>query len=277
MPSEVHRHRSIPPVLTIAGSDPSGGAGLQADLKTFQAFGAFGMSVVTGLTAGNTEGVRDVFAADTDFIEKQLTLVLEDIPPHGIKTGFFPDTESIGIVTSKACKYSNIPVVVDPVVVTKRGDQIAGDMVVQALIDDMIPLANLITPNVREAELLTDISIDNDRSLRKAGKKLLSFGCESILITSCNWKGDDDAVDYFANYQSHHWFSAPKLQTTDLHGTGDTMSAAITVLLAQGIEIGSAIQTAKSYVHKAIQSAPGLGRGLGPLNHGILYESIRES
>jgi len=270
MLTKVHRHRSLPPILTIAGSDPSGGAGLQADLKTFQAFGAFGMSVVTGLTAGNSEGVRDVFAVDTDFIDKQLILVIEDIPPLGIKTGFFPNRESIGAVVGRLRTFSGIPLVVDPVLSTKRGDQIAGDVVIQALIDDMIPLAHLITPNLKEAELLTDISINDESSLRKAGKKLLSFGCESVLITTCKLIDDESAVDYYADSNTHHWYSAPKLQTTNLHGTGDTLSAAITVLLARGIKIRSAIQTAKSYVHKAIQSAPGLGHGLGPLNHGII-------
>tara|TARA_R100001143_G_C3360417_1_gene135082 strand:- start:2028 stop:2834 length:807 start_codon:yes stop_codon:yes gene_type:complete len=266
-----------PIVLTLASSDPSGGAGLQADLKTFQAFGAYGMSVVTGLTAGNTEGVRDVFAVDASFIDQQIALVIEDILPHGIKTGFFLDSESIGSVVRRLRMFSDIPLVVDPVLSTKRGDQIAADMVIQALIDDMIPLAHLITPNLKEAELLTGISVEDERSLKKAVKRLLSLGCESVLITSCNLIDDENAVDYFADSNSHYWFSAPKLQTTDLHGTGDTLSAAITILLAQGIEIRSAIQTAKSYVHKAIQSAPGLGRGLGPLNHRILYESIRES
>jgi hydroxymethylpyrimidine/phosphomethylpyrimidine kinase len=251
--------------LTIAGSDPSGGAGIQADLKTFHRFGVYGEAVVTLLTVQNTMRVSRVEVLDLDLVCEQLGAVLEDIPPAAAKTGALGSAMMVRTVAQAASKF-RFPLVVDPVMVSKHGRPLLPEDAICAVREALLPCAALVTPNVPEAEALTGYAIHGADDVRRAAKCIMSMGPRAVLIKGGHL-ADDDAVDVLWDGVEWREFPAPRVATRHTHGTGCTYSAAIVAQLALGRDLTAAVQEAKRFIHEAIRSSPGLGHGSGPVNH----------
>lgn len=243
--------------LTIAGSDPSGGAGIQADLKTFHRFGVYGEAVLTLITVQNTRGVERVETLDPDLVAAQLRAVIDDIPPHAAKTGALGNA-AVAEAVAEALAGAKFPLVVDPVMRSKRG---------AALGPARFPAAFLITPNLDEAAGLSGIEVHDLASMRAAARKIAaSTGARNVLITGGHLKSD--AVDVLLVAEGEfHEFRAARIETRHTHGTGCTYSAAIAAELAKGTPLIEAVSRAKTFVTEAIRTSPGLGAGSGPLNH----------
>jgi hydroxymethylpyrimidine/phosphomethylpyrimidine kinase len=253
-----------PVALTIAGSDPSGGAGIQADLKTFHQFGVYGMSVVTLLTVQNTTRVSSVDPLDPAYVEQQLDAVLEDIPPRAAKTGALGTLEIIELVARRAAAFS-FPLVVDPVMISKHGAALIAETARAALLEKLLPKAFLVTPNLHEAAALAGIEVADVRSMEEAAKRIAGLGAKSVLVKGGHLASDATDVLYHAGRYEH--FSSQRIDSKHTHGTGCTYSAAITAELAKGHGLLEAVASAKRFITKAIATAPGLGRGCGPVNH----------
>jgi hydroxymethylpyrimidine/phosphomethylpyrimidine kinase len=249
--------------LTIAGSDPSGGAGLQADLKTFHQHGVYGMSVVTLLTVQNTQRVSAVAMLDAEFVDAQLQAVLTDIPPAAAKTGALGNVAVIEVVAAAAGRFA-FPLVVDPVMISKHGDSLIDDSAVEALRRRLLPASFLVTPNTREAERLVGREARSVAELRDLARAVADLGARSVLLKSGNQ--NSRATDLLYNEGQFHEFSSPRLQTRCLHGTGCVLSAAITARLARGEDLPTAVAGAKQFIAAAIASGPGLGHGISPVN-----------
>ena len=254
----------IPVALTIAGSDPSGGAGIQADLKTFHQFGAYGEAVVTLLTVQNTTTVERVECLRPDLVEQQLRAVLADIPPQAIKTGALGGSDLISAIAG-VLRDLTVPLVVDPVMVSKHGAQLIHDDAREALIRKLLPRAALLTPNLDEASVLTGLNVTDVPSMKQAAERLAEMGACSVLVKGGHLKGD--AVDVLLHGGKFLELASARVATRSTHGAGCTYSAAITAELARGTDLVSAVRRAKKFVTEAIRTAPGLGRGAGPLNH----------
>lgn len=251
--------------LSIAGSDPSGGAGLQADLKTFHRLGVYGEAVVTLITVQNTVGVTRVDVMAPDLILEQIHAVCTDICPHAAKVGALGNQGAVEAVAAAAQKFT-FPLVIDPVMISKHGAALIEEGAHRALIACLIPRAFLLTPNLEEAAALAGFPVNDVASMRKAAEKLVSLGAKNVLIKGGHLDGD--AVDVlFEPARGFHEYSSPRIASRHTHGTGCTYSAAITAELAKGIELGPAIALAKKFITEAIRTAPGLGSGTGPLNH----------
>jgi hydroxymethylpyrimidine/phosphomethylpyrimidine kinase len=244
--------------LTIAGSDPGGGAGLQADLKTFHQFGVYGMSVVTLITVQNTVQTSRVEILDAKLVEEQLDAVLEDIPPQAIKSGALGSAEIIEMLAARNFK---APLIVDPVTLGKHGARLTDLM---ALRNKLLPKAFLITPNLDEAEALTGIEVRNLGQMREAAKRIADLGARSVLIKGGHLEGD--AVDLLWHEGEFKEFRSPRIATNHTHGTGCAYSAAIAAGVAGGTSLIEAITKAKAFIEEAIRTAPGIGKGAGPLN-----------
>jgi hydroxymethylpyrimidine/phosphomethylpyrimidine kinase len=256
----------VPVALTIAGSDPSGGAGIQADLKTFHQFGVYGEAVITLLTAQNTRCGGRVEVLPAGLVMEQLQAVLEDIPPAATKTGALGSGEIVGAL-ARAVDTFHFPLVVDPVLTGKRGQVLLDSSAVTALRDDLLPRAALITPNVPEAETLAGLAIRGPEEMRRAAEILRGMGARAVLIKGGHLEANAKMLDLLLDGGEWHEFPAPRLETRHTHGTGCTYSAAITAGLACGRTLPSAVARAKQYLHEAIRTAPALGSGCGPLNH----------
>ena len=255
----------MPPVaLTIAGSDPSGGAGLQADLKTFHQFGVYGEAVVTLITVQNTVRVSRVEVMPPDLVIEQLEAVLEDIPPAAAKTGALGSAEVVEAV-ARAAEFFRFPLVVDPVMVSKHGLPLLPDSAARAVRQYLLPRAALVTPNLPEAEALAGIPIHNIEDMRAAAGRIRDMGARAVLIKGGHL--ETDATDLLWDGAGWREFPAPRIPTRHTHGTGCTYSAAITASLAQGLPLVDAVARAKLFIHAAIQTNPGLGQGSGPVNH----------
>jgi len=254
----------LPVALTIAGSDPSGGAGIQADLKTFHQFGAYGEAVITLLTVQNTVRVTRVDCVPAELVLAQLNAVLEDIPPQAAKTGALGNREIVEAVAGAAAAF-RFPLVVDPVMIGKHGQRLISPEAVAALRELLIPRARLVCPNLHEAAELTGITVRTVDDMRAAAKCLCEMGAQASIVKGGHLQ--DSAVDVLYDGQDWREFRAPHLDTMHTHGTGCTFSAGITAELARGASIPAAVARAKSYVTQAIRSNPGLGHGAGPLNH----------
>jgi hydroxymethylpyrimidine/phosphomethylpyrimidine kinase len=255
----------MPPIaLTIAGSDPSGGAGIQADLKTFHQFGVYGEAVIALLTVQNTVRVSRVVVMPPALVLEQLAAVLEDIPPGAAKTGALGSTEMVQAVARAAADFK-FPLVVDPVMVSKHGSSLLPDAAVAAVRELLLPRAFLITPNVPEAEALTGMEVHSLEDMRLAACRLRDMGARAVLIKGGHLEGD--ATDLLFAGAGWHEFPAPRVATPHTHGTGCTYSAAITACLALGLPLAAAVARAKRFIHEAILTNPGLGRGSGPVNH----------
>lgn len=255
----------MPPVaLTIAGSDPSGGAGIQADLKTFHQFGVYGEAVITLATVQNTQRVSRVYVLPSDLVVDQIQEVVSDIRPDAAKTGALGNSEVIDAVARLAAHF-NFPLVVDPVLISKHGARLLSSDGEKAL-RSLLQHAALVTPNIPEAEALTGLAIHSEDEMIAAAQRILEFGCGAVLVKGGHSEGRD-AVDILATSSSIERFSGPRIPTRNTHGTGCTFSAAITASLARGSDLSNAVAAAKDYIQAAIESAVPLGSGIGPLNH----------
>lgn len=263
----------IPRVLTIAGSDSGGGAGIQADLKTITVLGGFGMSVITALTAQNTLGVHGIHEVPPDFVEAQFDAVAKDIGIDAAKIGMLSSTGIMQVVARKVREYQVDRLVLDPVMVAKGGSALIRPEAVQCLIDNLVPLALLITPNLPEAEVLSGVSISSSDDIREAASIIHRLGARNVLIKGGHGQGD--ATDILFDGKRFHEFVSPRIDTKDTHGTGCTFSAAIATGLALGLDIREAVHKAKEYITTAIRFSLRLGAGHGPTNHAAFL--FRES
>jgi hydroxymethylpyrimidine/phosphomethylpyrimidine kinase len=257
-----------PVALSIAGSDPSGGAGIQADLKTFHRFGVYGEAVITLITVQNTRGVERIECLAPDLVADQIRAVIGDIPPAAAKTGALGDRGIIEAVAGLAAGFP-FPLVVDPVILSKHGAALLKSDAVDALKTRLLPYTFLLTPNLEEAALLTGTEVRDIVDMRKAAEMLAALGPRAVLVKGGHLGGD--ATDVLFHQGEFREFSSPRIGTGNTHGTGCTLSAAIAAGLASGCDLPEAVERAKRYVTAAIRSNPGLGAGAGPLDHWALF------
>lgn len=256
-------------VLSIAGSDSSGGAGIQADIKAVTALGGYAATAITAITVQNTKGVSAVHPVPTDIIAGQIEAVLTDVGADAIKTGMLATADVIETVIKALDEHGDpiIPLVVDPVMVATSGDRLIDEAAVEAVRDRLLPRATLITPNVPEAEALTGGTIEDMESQQAAAEMLLEMGARAALVKGGHMDGDI-IIDVLATRNGVRLFTRPRIRTRQTHGTGCTLASAIAALLAQGLPMDRAAEEAGDYLHEAIQRAPGFGDGHGPVNHG---------
>ena len=256
--------------LSIAGSDSGGGAGIQADLKTFHSFKVFGMSVLTSITAQNTLGVRAVHDLPAEIIGKQIDAVMEDMGVNSVKTGMVSSKIIIETIAERVKKYGIKQLVVDPVMVAKSGDRLLQKSAELTLVEKLLPLAFIVTPNVYEAELISGLQIKNMEDARKAAKVIHGKGPEFVLLKGGHLQNKEEAVDILFQGKAFSYFKSARIETKNTHGTGCTFSAAITACLAKGMNVQDSIEAAKDYITRVIQNAPdNIGKGSGPLYHNI--------
>ena len=255
-----------PIALSIAGSDSSGGAGIQADLKTFQRFGVYGASALTLVTAQNTVGVRAIQLLGPELVEQQIAAVVEDLEVGATKTGALGSAELVEAVARSIRRHGLSPLVVDPVMISKHGDALLEKDAVDALKRLLFPLATLVTPNLHEASALLGRPVENEAQMRDAARALCDLGARAVLVKGGHLRGSE-AVDLLYDSGEFLRLAAPRVETPHTHGTGCTYAAAITALLARGESMAAAAREAKDFITRAIQSAPGLGHGHGPVNH----------
>lgn len=260
-------------VLTIAGSDSSGGAGIQADLKTMLANGVYGMSAITALTAQNTLGVRSVLEVTPTFLKEQLDAVFEDIYPDAVKIGMISDAKLVEVIAERLKFYQAKNIVVDPVMIATSGANLTKDSAIIKIKELLFPLATLITPNILEAQILAEMPIKNALDMEKAAKKMGdTFNCAILL------KGGhsiNDANDLLYAKQRLTWFKGERINNTNTHGTGCTLSSAIASNLAKGKSLEEAILAAKKYLSSTLAAMLDLGQGSGPLDHGANLKAAK--
>ena len=254
--------------LTIAGSDSGGGAGIQADLKTFHQFGVFGTSVVTAVTAQNTVGVRGWEALSVGLVTRQIEAVAEDLPPHAVKSGMLGTAEVVEAVAAALARLRLPNYVLDPVMVATSGDRLLAREAERSIAARLVPLATLVTPNLDEAQILAEDEVRTVPQMERAARALVKMGARAALVKGGHLAVEaGEVVDVLAAGGSVGRFSRPRLDTRSTHGTGCTLSAAVAADLALGRPLDRAVADALDFVHRAMAAAPGLGRGHGPLNH----------
>ncbi len=263
--------KQIRAILTIAGSDSCGGAGLQADIKTIGSLGLYAASCITAVTAQNTMGVRGIEAVSPAMLSAQIEAVLEDFDVKAIKIGMIYNSENVAAIRDslQKCGYHG-PVVLDPVLVATSGDSLSGETLVKAMQTELFPIATLITPNIPETEVLSGMKVSSLDDMRIAAKKLIrDYGVKNVLVKGGHGTGNDMTDLLLSADGSERMYSAPKIDSSNTHGTGCTLSSAIASFLALGMEMEEAVCQAKSYVHNAIAAAKDLdtGHGHGSLNH----------
>jgi hydroxymethylpyrimidine/phosphomethylpyrimidine kinase len=251
----------MPIALTVAGSDPSGGAGIQGDLKTFHQFGVYGEAVVATITVQNTARVDHVESLTADLVARQIRALLDDIPPAAAKTGALGSAEIVRAVAALARGFT-FPLVVDPVLFSTHGAPLLS---AEALREELLPMATLVTPNLHEAAVLSGLEVVDIDSMRRAAERIAASGAKAVLVKGGHLPGT--AIDIL--FTAGQWleFTAPRIDTRHTHGTGCAYSAAITAGLALGWELPEAVRRAKLWITEAIRTAPGLGSGAGPINH----------
>ncbi|CAO3440348.1 bifunctional hydroxymethylpyrimidine kinase/phosphomethylpyrimidine kinase [Azospirillum endophyticum] len=260
-------------VLIVAGSDSGGGAGIQADIKAVSALGAYAMTAIAALTAQNTTGVYGVVPVEPAFVALQMKLVLEDIGADAVKIGMLANAPVIEAVAAEyEARAVNVPLVLDPVMIAKSGHHLLDPDAVLTLRRRLLPLAEVVTPNLPEAEALTDLPIRDLDDMRRAAELMLSFGPKSVLLKGGHLE-DDTLYDLLLTEEGETVFEGRRVHTPHTHGTGCTLSSAIAAGLAQGMTTRDAVARARRYVETAILTAPGLGHGHGPLNH---LHTVRE-
>ena len=252
--------------LTIAGSDSGGGAGIQADLKTFHQFGVFGTSVITAVTAQNTVGVRAWEPVSVDLVTRQLEALAADVPPQGVKSGMLGAAAVVEAVAAVMTRQRFPNYVLDPVMVATSGDRLLERDAERLIVRHLLPLATLVTPNLDEATVLIGDAVRTADEMERAGHALLRLGAKAALVTGGHLTGPE-VVDVLVADGGARRYTHPRLETTSTHGTGCTLSAAVTAGLALGRPLERAVTDALDFVHRAIAAAPGLGAGHGPLNH----------
>lgn len=258
----------MPIALTIAGSDSGGGAGIQADLKSFQAFGVFGTSAVTAVTVQNTVGVSAVHAVPVEVVRAQIAAVAADLPPAACKSGMLATSELVRAVADSIREHALPGYVLDPVMVATSGDRLLDRAAERTIVEELVPLAALVTPNLDEAAILTGERVDDEEGMRRAAERLVELGAKAALLKGGHLRASE-LVDVLYDGTEWHVWRRPKLDTRNTHGTGCTLSAAIAAGLAHGRPLARAVADALDYVQRAIVEAPGLGSGHGPLNHAV--------
>lgn len=259
------------PVLTVAGSDSSGGAGIQADLKTFAALGTYGMSCICALTAQNTKGVTMVVNTPVDMVKAQLEAVFDDIPPKAVKTGMLSSAPIVETVADFLSSHGKVPLVVDPVMVATSGAVLLEEEAIQSYKEKLIPLSTLITPNIPEAEVLSGLSIQNEEDMKKAALALMDLWPSAVLVKGGH--SVEDARDILYDGREFHVFSGRRISTENTHGTGCTLSSAIAASMARGLSLTEAVGEAKKYMEGAIGRAAvdSVGHGHGSVHHFWFY------
>lgn len=263
--------RRYPVVLSIAGSDSSGGAGIQADLKTFSALGVYGATAITAITAQNTVGVNSQLAISPEMVYNQIIAVVEDIAPSAIKIGMLANKEVATVVADALSRY-NIPTILDPVMVSSSGHRLLSLDAQEVVKERLLPLSTLVTPNIPEMEALTAMSLTTAEEKLSAAKYLLSLGAQAVLLKGGHEEGDtkcDTLYELDGRNITQLHLSTPTVATKNIHGTGCTLSSAIAAFMARGLALREAVQEAKNYITEAIQSGAdiAIGNGFGPVNH----------
>ena len=255
----------IKTALTIAGSDCSGGAGIQADIKTMTMNGVYAMSAITALTAQNTTGVRAIQESTPEFLKQQIDAIFEDIYPDAVKIGMVASSELIHVIADSLKNYKATNIVVDPVMVATSGSALMKNDAVKTLIDELLPLATLVTPNIPEAEVLSGLSIENKEDMEKVAKKIGdTYNCSVLLKGGHSINDANDLLYYGGTMQ---WFEGKRIDNPNTHGTGCTLSSAIASNLAKGFTLNEAVKKAKDYISEALVAQLDLGKGSGPLLH----------
>ena len=257
----------IPSVLTIAGSDSGGGAGIQADLKTYTALGVFGMSAITSLTAQNTTGVYGIFNVDPEFVAKQIDVIFEDFNIDVVKTGMLSNSEIIKAVVKSLKKWKIEMIVVDPVMRAKGGDPLLLPDATETLISEFLPMAYVVTPNVPEAEVLSGMKIKTNEDMLEAAKKIRALGPKYVLMKGGHLEEDEFAIDYLYTGEDFFEFKSERFHTKNTHGTGCTYASAIAAYLAKWNDIVDAVKLAKVFVTGGVKYGLEHGKGHGPVNH----------
>lgn len=261
--------------LTIAGSDSGGGAGIQADLKTFAALGVYGMSALTAITAQNTVGVQGVFELPADFVGLQIDSVVTDIGVDAVKTGMLANAEIIAVVAAKVREHDLPNLVVDPVMVAKSGDALLREDARETLVRELIPLAKVLTPNLHEARALSGIEIESLEEMREAARAIHELGAQNVVVKGGHLPGSGESVDILYDGRDFIEFTAPRIETRNTHGTGCTFASAIAAELAKGKSVPEAVRAAKEFITMALRHSLPLGRGHGPTNHfAALYQKV---
>ena len=259
--------------LTIAGSDSCGGAGIQADLKAFCAHGTYGMSVITAVTAQNTKGVFDVQDINPTVIAHQIEAIFDDIEVHAVKIGMVSRPETIEIIAKTLKKYALPPLVIDPVMISKSGYDLLQPEAKKALIEILLPMATLITPNLPEAEVIVGYKINDVEGMKRAAIDLHKLGCQYVLVKGGHL--ENDATDVLYDGNEFFLLSGKRQETINTHGTGCTLSSAIAANLAKGLHVKEAVQEAKAYITHAIKHGFSIGHGVGPVHH--FYELYQKA
>lgn len=258
--------------LTIAGSDSSGGAGIQADIKTMTVHGVYAMSAITALTAQNTTGVSGIYEVSPEFLAKQLDSIFTDIPPHAVKVGMVSSAELVRVIAQKLREYGAKKIVVDPVMVSTSGSRLISEDAVETLGRELFPIADLLTPNIPEAEVLTGMSIRTPEEMEQAARQIGErFDCAVLC------KGGhqvNSANDFLWQKSGDCWFYGERIQNPNTHGTGCTLSSAIASNLAKGLTLEEAVKRAKQYLSGALSTMLDLGKGSGPLDHMFAIHNI---
>ena len=255
----------IPRALTIAGSDSSGGAGIQADLKTFSALGVYGMSAIAALTSQNTQGVNGIVEVDPDFVSSQIRSVVLDIGVDAVKTGMLSNASVISRVSSDLKELKLEKVVVDPVMAAKSGDSLLKADAIEALVSQLFPIVLIITPNLQEAEVLSGVRIECEEDMKRAAVKLRGFGPKYVIVKGGHLPGSP--MDLLWDGRNFREYAGVRYQTPHTHGTGCTFASAIAAFLARGLSVEDAVGKAKTYVAGAIAKGLSLGLGQGPVHH----------
>lgn len=253
-------------ILTVAGSDSGGGAGIQADLKSIHANGGYGLSVITSVTAQNTREVTHAFDLPTDLIDAQINAIFSDFDVAAVKTGMLSSVEIVGAVAEKLCHYSPRNIVIDPVTLSKSKYPLLKPNAIECLKMELLPLATVVMPNIPEAELLTDFEIQTLDDAKRAAKVIQGYGCQSVLVKGGHLSGEK-STDVLYVDGAFTLFEAERIDTKNTHGTGCTYSAAIATHLGLGKDLIAAIQSAKDYITNAIRYSLDIGGGHGPTNH----------
>ena len=256
---------AVPRAMTIAGSDSGGGAGIQADLKTFAAFGVYGTSVIIAITAQNTLGVTGVHEVPVEVVAAQIEAVISDIGADAVKTGMLSSSNIVKTVARELARCRVERLVVDPVMVAKSGDRLLREDAVDAIRRHMLPLATVVTPNIPEAETLAGVKIESVKDARRAAERIVGMGAQAVVVKGGHLAGAP--VDVFYNGREYREFEAPRIESKNTHGTGCTYASAIAAGLAKGQDVIEAVAEAKEYVTEAIGRSYDVGRGHGPLNH----------
>lgn len=260
--------------LTIAGSDSSGGAGIQADLKTFQAFNVYGMSVITSITAQNTRNVKAIYELPKEIITSQIDAIFEDIEVDAVKLGMLFNEDTIEVVAERMDFYRVERLVVDPVMVSKSGVRLLKESAIEKFIELIIPLSFILTPNIPEAEVLSGEKIENINGVKRAAERIYNKGARNVLIKGGH-SFEEKVTDILFDGKDFYIFEDERIATRNTHGTGCTLSSAITACLAKGLALYNSIAIAKRYVTLAIKEAPNdIGKGFGPLYHNITLEDF---